>query len=166
MSFAAADEIELSVNGRTARLPVRRTWMLADLLRSGLGLTGTKVSCDMQVCGACTVTVDERPVSACTYLALDAAGRDVRTVEGLADESGRLSDVQQAFVDHFALQCGFCTPGFLMTATALLAENPDPTAEEVREYLDGNICRCSGYRPIVAAIMAVAAERRQARDVA
>jgi aerobic carbon-monoxide dehydrogenase small subunit len=133
--------------------------MLADVLREDLGLTGTKVSCDMQVCGACTVLVDGHPVSSCTYLAVDAHEREVLTVEGLAGGDGSLSDLQQAFIDSFALQCGFCTPGFLMMATALLAEKPQPTEQEVREYLEGSICRCSGYRPIVTAILAVAGER-------
>lgn len=164
MTFAAANGLDLRVNGHAASVRIRSTWTLADLLREGMGLTGTKVSCDMQVCGACTVLVDDRPISSCTYLALDAAGRDVQTVEGLATQSGELGDLQQAFVDHFALQCGYCTPGFLMMATALLDENPTPTEDEVRHYLEGNICRCSGYRPIVEAILAVAARRQGGSD--
>ena len=159
MTFAAARDVDLVVNGRATRVHVATTSMLADLLRDSIGLTGTKVSCDMQVCGACTVLVDGRPVSSCTYLAIDAAGREVGTVEGLAGTDGTLSDLQQAFIDHFALQCGFCTPGFLMMASALLAEQPHPTEEDVRHYLEGNICRCSGYRPIIRAVMAVAEQR-------
>jgi aerobic carbon-monoxide dehydrogenase small subunit len=153
------EEIRLHLNGRDVSVRPQGTAMLADVLREDLGLTGTKVSCDMQVCGACTVLVDGHPVSSCTYLAVDAHGRDIVTVEGLAGADGSLSELQQAFIDSFALQCGFCTPGFLMMATALLAENPQPTEQDVREYLEGSICRCSGYRPIVRAILAVAGER-------
>lgn len=146
--------ISVSVNGRrvTAHVPV--TWLLSDLLRDALGLTGTKVSCDMQVCGACTVLVDGHPVSSCTYLAIDVDGREVRSVEGLAQPDGSLNELQQAFIDHFGFQCGFCTPGFLMMATALLGENASPSEEEVVDYLEGNICRCTGYRQIVDSVMA------------
>lgn len=159
MSFADARGLDFTVNGRAIRVHIATSSMLSDVLRDTLGLTGTKVSCDMQVCGACTVLVDGHPISSCTYLAVDAAGRRVDTVEGLATADGRLSDLQQAFIDHFALQCGFCTPGFLMMATALLAEHPQPSEDEVRHYFEGNICRCSGYRPIIRAVMAVAEQR-------
>lgn len=159
MTFADARGLEFTVNGRSTRVHVETGSMLVDVLRDTLGLTGTKVSCDIQVCGACAVLVDGHPVSSCTYLAVDAAGRRVDTVEGLAAADGRLSDLQQAFIDHFALQCGFCTPGFLMMATALLSEHPQPTEDEVRHYFEGNICRCSGYRPIIRAVMAVAEQR-------
>jgi aerobic-type carbon monoxide dehydrogenase small subunit (CoxS/CutS family) len=155
MTLDARREVRARVNGRQTSVQVHTTTMLADLLRDDLGLTGTKVSCDMQVCGACAVLVDGHPVSACTYLAIDVHERDVVTVEGLASSDGSLSELQQSFIDRFALQCGFCTPGFLMMATALLGENPRPTETEVREYLEGSICRCSGYRPIVDAILAV-----------
>jgi len=131
--------------------------MLADFLRDDLGLRGTKVSCEMRVCGACSVLVDGQPVSACTFLAADIDGHQIDTVEGLAID-GKLHPLQSAFVEHFALQCGFCTPGFLMMAKALLATNPDPSAAEVMEYLEGNICRCTGYEPIIAAVLD-AAER-------
>lgn len=164
MTFASVEQVDLEVNGRATTVRVRPTWTLADMLRDGMGLTGTKVSCDMQVCGACTVLVDGHPASACTYLAIDAEGRRVRTVEGLADARGNLSDLQQAFIDHFALQCGFCTPGFLMMATSLLEEIPNPTEEQVRHYLEGNICRCTGYRPIIEAIMSVAHQRAEAAN--
>jgi aerobic-type carbon monoxide dehydrogenase small subunit (CoxS/CutS family) len=138
-------------------LPARMT--LAQLLRDELGLTGTKVSCDLQVCGACSVLMDGEPVSSCTLLAADADGGKVETVEGLASPGG-LSDLQEAFMDNFALQCGFCTPGFLMMATSLLRENPSPSRDEVTRFLEGNICRCTGYQPIVDAILQVAEARR------
>ena len=134
--------------------------MLSDYLRDRLGLRGTKVSCGMQVCGVCSVLVDGRPVSACTFLAADIDGHQVQTVEGLAAPDGALNHLQAAFVDHFALQCGFCTPGFLMMATALLRENPEPDAREVAEYMEGNICRCTGYEPIIAAVLDAAARIR------
>jgi aerobic-type carbon monoxide dehydrogenase small subunit (CoxS/CutS family) len=151
------------VNGVAVRRTVENRQTLAAFLRDGLGLTGTKVSCDLQVCGACSVLVDNQPVSACTYLAADIDGRRVYTVEGLS-EGERLSDLQQSFVDNFALQCGFCTPGFLIMATALLERNPDPTEEEVIEYLEGNICRCTGYRTIVNAVLDAAARMRGLAD--
>ena len=152
-------DVTATVNGtRVARTVPTRT-MLAQFLREELGLTGTKVSCELQVCGACSVLVDGAPVSACTYLAADADGREVETVEGLGRD-GALHPLQQAFVDNFALQCGFCTPGFLMMAKALLGQKPDPSPAEIREYLDGNICRCTGYRPIVEAVQDAAARMR------
>jgi aerobic-type carbon monoxide dehydrogenase small subunit (CoxS/CutS family) len=147
------------VNGIVVRRTVENRQTLVGFLRDGLGLTGTKVSCDLQVCGVCSVLVDDQPVSSCTYLAADIDGRRVRTVEGLSGGE-RLSPLQQSFVDHFALQCGFCTPGFLMMATALLERNPDPTEEEVIDYLEGNICRCTGYRTIVDAVLEAAARMR------
>jgi len=152
-------EIELRVNDRPRSLRIEPRETLADVLRDRLGLTGTKVSCDAQVCGACTVLVEDRTVSACTFLAVDADGAAVRTVEGLATD-GVLTPLQQAFIDEAAFQCGFCTPGMLMAATALLAENPHPTAEEVEEGLDGNLCRCTGYAPIVAAVLKAAEAAR------
>lgn len=145
------------VNGVSRESVVAPRLTVAEYLRDDLGLTGTKTSCEMEVCGVCSVLVDGRPVSACTALASDLDGVEVLTVEGLAPRGG-LSHLQQAFVDTFAAQCGFCTPGFLVMATALLASNPDPTREEIAEYLEGNICRCTGYRPIIEAVM-VAAER-------
>lgn len=148
-------EVELTVNGRGRRLRIEPRETLADVLRDRLSLTGTKVSCDAQVCGACTVLLDGLPVSSCTTLAADADGRAIETVEGLADPNGRLSPLQQAFIDHAAFQCGFCTPGILMTATALLREDPSPSRDRVVAALDGNICRCTGYGPIIEAILAV-----------
>ena len=152
-------EISLVVNERQRTLQVEPRETLADVLRDRVALTGTKVSCDAQVCGACTVLVDDRAVSGCTYLAVDADGRTVRTVEGLA-RADRLSPLQQAFIDHAAFQCGFCTPGMLMAATALLEDNPTPTREEVVAGLEGNICRCTGYAPIVDAVLAAAGTAR------
>lgn len=140
-------------------VPNRQT--LAQFLRDDLGLTGTKVSCELQVCGVCSVLVDDQPVSACTYLAADVDGRTVRTIEGVGS-TGRQSALQKAFAEHFALQCGFCTPGFLMMSVALLERNPDPTEEEVVEFLDGNICRCTGYQPIVRAVLDAAQRLREA----
>ena len=156
------DTIDLAfeVNGtpRTLRVEPRET--LAEVLRERLALTGTKVSCDAQVCGACTVLVDGLAVSACTYLACDAEGREVRTVEGLATD-GQLDPVQQAFIDHAGFQCGFCTPGMLMTTRALLDENPNPTDHEIRTAISGAICRCTGYKNIVAAVQWAADAERQ-----
>ena len=149
-------EVGLEVNGRRHDLRIEPNETLADVLRDRLALTGTKVSCDAQVCGACTVLVDDLAVSACTALAVDADGHRVRTVEGLARD-GELTPLQQAFIDHAAFQCGFCTPGMLMAATALLEENPDPSREDVVHGLEGNLCRCTGYEPIVEAVFAAAA---------
>ena len=155
--------VTTTVNGRPVEVSVPTRMLLVELLRDRLGLTGTKLSCAMQVCGACTVLVDGRPVSACSFLACDVDGTEVTTVEGLAAADGTLSDVQQAFVDCSALQCGFCTPGFLMMTTALLERNPCPTHDEVGHYLEGNLCRCTGYEPIVSAVMQ-AARARAARE--
>lgn len=152
--------VTAQVNGQEVSRHVTTRQTLASFLRDGLRLTGTKISCSLQVCGTCSVLVDDKPVSSCTYLAADVDGRSVRTVEGLTSD-GQLHPLQEAFVDHFALQCGFCTPGFLMMAVALLERNPDPGDEEIREYLDGNICRCTGYRPIVEAVKAAAAFMRE-----
>lgn len=152
------------VNGVEVRRPVAARLTLAELLREELGLTGTKVSCDLQVCGVCTVLVDGRPVSACTFLAVDADGTDVQTVEGLSDGQ-QLHPLQRSFVENFALQCGFCTPGFLMMAKALLDSTPEPTHEQIVEHLDGNICRCTGYEPIVKAVQCAAVRMRTANDV-
>lgn len=150
-------EIKTLVNGvpHTSEVDVRLT--IAEYVRDELGLKGTKTSCEMEVCGVCSVLVDGQPVSACTALAVDLDGRELATIEGLAVRDV-LSPLQQAFVETFATQCGFCTPGFLMMGTALLASNPNPTESEIVEYMDGNICRCTGYRPIVNAVL-LAAER-------
>lgn len=147
--------ISTTVNGRRTERAVEARRRLADFVREDLGLYGTKVSCEVQVCGACTVLVDGQPVSSCTYLAVDVDGRDVTTVEGLAVD-GELSPVQRAFVEQAAIQCGFCTPGFVLATTALLEDCPDPSDEQIREYLDGNICRCTGYAQILRAVQQAA----------
>lgn len=147
--------LALTVNGRPITADISPRLTLAEFVRDHLGLTGTKVSCEMQVCGVCTVLVDGSPVSSCTYLAVDVDGRDVLTIEGLATEDG-LHPIQQAFVDRFALQCGFCTPGFVLMAKALLDAVDHPTREEVVEQFEGNICRCTGYEPIIGAVLAAA----------
>jgi carbon-monoxide dehydrogenase small subunit len=148
-------DIRLIVNGRARELDVPAHALLLDVLRDRLGLKGAKRSCDVQVCGACTVLVDGLPVSACTYLAVEADGREVRTVEGLGRED-ELHPLQQAFIDKGAVQCGFCTPGMLMAAVALLAEDPAPSREGVVQHLRGNVCRCTGYAKIVDAVLACA----------
>ena len=157
----SSSSIAFTVNGRRVELDVRPNVLLLDVLRDRLGLKGAKRSCDIQVCGACTVLVDGAPVSACTYLALEVDARDVRTVEGLA-EGDTLHPVQKAFIEHGAVQCGFCTAGMLLSATALLAEEPAPSRERIAQYLRGNLCRCTGYQKIIDAI-AACAERPEAR---
>jgi aerobic-type carbon monoxide dehydrogenase small subunit (CoxS/CutS family) len=150
--------LALAVNGRAVALEVPAHALLLDVLRERLGLKGAKRSCDVQVCGACTVLVDGAPVSACTYLAAEADGRAVLTVEGLADGEA-LHPLQEAFIEHGAVQCGFCTSGMLMSAKALLDQDPAPTRERIVEYLRGNLCRCTGYRKIIDAIEACAGRR-------
>jgi len=149
-------EIVTSVNGRRVEEPVPNRLTLAEFLRDRQGLKGTKVSCETQVCGACTVLVDGNPVSACTTLAVDADGAGISTVEGLAGAGDRLDPVQEAFIDCTALQCGYCTPGFIMATKALLAENPSPTKQEIEHALEGNLCRCTGYLPIIEAVQQAA----------
>jgi aerobic carbon-monoxide dehydrogenase small subunit len=151
--------ITVTVNGERHELAVPAWETLIECLRERLGLLGTKKSCDVQVCGACTVLVDDRPVSACTFLAFEARGTHVRTIEGLA-RGDELHPVQAAFVEHGALQCGYCTPGMIMATVALLGENPAPTADEVKHYMRGNICRCTGYKRILDAILDAAGRMR------
>ncbi|GHJ59689.1 (2Fe-2S)-binding protein [Nocardioides sp. OK12] len=152
MSAEELHEVHLVVNGTTydVQVPARR--LLSDALRHDLGLTGTHVGCEHGVCGACTVLLDGRPVRACLLLAVTVDGHEVTTVEGLAGPDGTLSAVQEGFRQCHGLQCGFCTPGFLTTVTAGLRENPDPTHEEAREMVAGNLCRCTGYQNIVRAV--------------
>jgi aerobic-type carbon monoxide dehydrogenase small subunit (CoxS/CutS family) len=149
--------IESTVNGSPVALDVAPSDLLLDVLRERLALTGAKRSCDVQICGTCTVILNGRTVSACTTLAAEMDGGVVRTVEGLADGDD-LSPLQEAFVDECAMQCGFCTPGFLMSGTALLEEKPGATAAEASRYLNGNICRCASYNNILAAVCRAAAE--------
>ena len=147
--------IRVTVNGNRERVEVEDRWTLNELLRDNFGLTGTKIGCNRGECGACTVLLDGEPVYSCSTLAVWADGREIVTVEGLEDD-GDVSPLQQAFMDHNAPQCGFCTPGQLMTATALLDRNPRPTTAEVREAMVGNLCRCSNYNAIVEAVLAAA----------
>ena len=149
--------ISFQVNGQPWSGEVRAEETLLELLRERLRLTGTKRSCESQVCGACTVLVDGDAISSCTYLAFEASGKGVTTIEGLADGE-ELDPLQEAFIRHGAAQCGFCTSGMLMTCKALLAENPNPTREEIGRYLNGNICRCGAYLGILAAIQETAAQ--------
>jgi len=148
----------MTVNGKTVSGKVEGRTLLSSFLRDTLGMTGTHVGCDTSQCGACTVHVDGTLVKSCTMLAMEADGAQVATIEGQANADGSLNVIQQAFQDHHGLQCGFCTPGMVMTAAALLKENPSPTEAEVREYLEGNICRCTGYHNIVKAIMAASGQ--------
>jgi len=145
--------VAFRVNGQAVVLDLPAQALLLDVLRHRLGLKGAKRSCDVQVCGACTVLVDGAPVSACTYLAIEVDGREVSTVEGLATDDA-LHPLQESFIERGAVQCGFCTSGMLMAAKALLDEEPAPTAERVETYLRGNLCRCTGYRKVVEAIVA------------
>ncbi|MFN3642459.1 MAG: (2Fe-2S)-binding protein [Gemmobacter sp.] len=151
-------KVTMTVNGRTVSGEVEGRTLLVQFLREGLGLTGTHVGCDTSQCGACVVHVDGMAVKSCAVLALDAAGAEVRTIEGMANADGSLGTLQQAFQDHHGLQCGFCTPGMVMSAAALLAENPKPTEAEVRHYLEGNLCRCTGYHNIVKAVLAASGQ--------
>src|SRR3989441_1147601 len=154
-------KLRFQLNGRQTETECEAQETLAELLRNRLNLTGTKVSCEVQVCGACTVLVDGLPVSSCTLLAYEVRDRNVTTIEGLEKPDGTLHPIQQAFIDEFAFQCGFCTPGMIMAAKALLDENSKPTEDEIIHYMDGNICRCTGYVPIVKAIRRAADEMAQ-----
>ena len=155
--------VSLSVNGKRHDIDTDVRVTLADCLRHHLGLTGTHVGCEHGVCGACTVLVDGEAVRSCLMLAVQADGAAVTTVEGIADDGGELHPLQQAFHDNHGLQCGFCTPGILMTLIEFLQQNPSPTEAEIREALSGNLCRCTGYQGIVAAALDAAARLRQDR---
>jgi len=148
-------QIHARVNGLETELEVEPRMTLLEVVREQLGLTGAKLGCDIQVCGACTLLLNGKPVSACSVLAVDADGGDVLTIEGLAGQ-GSLHPLQEAFMEFGALQCGYCTSGFILTAKALLEENPHPGEEEIRSYLAGNFCRCGCYQEIVQAIKRVA----------
>ncbi len=151
-------KVTMTVNGKSRSGEVEGRTLLVNFLRETLNLTGTHVGCDTSQCGACVVHVNCQAVKSCTMLAAEADGADVKTVEGMANADGSLSVIQQAFQDHHGLQCGFCTPGMVMSAAALLKENPKPTEAEVRHYLEGNICRCTGYHNIVKAVMAASGQ--------
>jgi len=153
--------VSFSLNGKLQELDVEPHELLLDVIRDRLGLTGAKRSCDVQVCGACTLLVDGRPVSACTTLAFEVRDKSVMTIEGLA-ENGKLHPLQQAFIEHGGFQCGFCTPGMILAAKALLDGNPHPTEEELKHFMHGNICRCTGYKKIIESIMAAAANMSEA----
>lgn len=157
--------VRLKVNGAERELAVRPHDVLLDVLREDLGLAGTKRGCDMGTCGCCTVHLDGVPALSCMVLALQAEGREVTTVEGLRDDA-TLHPVQECFATYGGSQCGFCTPGFVMTTAAFLEENDDPSDEEVREAIGGNMCRCTGYAKIVEAVREAAALRREARQKA
>ena len=147
------EEIVLKVNGTNYRLSIDPRRTLVEVLRENLGLTGTKKSCNEGDCGACTIMMDGKPVASCLVLAMDAQGKEILTIEGLS-EGEKLHPIQEAFLKHGAIQCGFCTPGMVMSAKALLDENPKPTTAEIRKAISGNLCRCTGYQHIVDSIMA------------
>ena len=150
-------EIALNVNGEKYELKAKVTATLADILREELGLTGTKIMCNEGECGACTVLMNGSPVLSCMMLAVDAEGKDILTIEGLADpDTGSLHPIQKAFVDNSGMQCGVCTPGMILTAKALIDENPDPNEDDVRDALSGNLCRCGNYQRITECILASA----------
>ncbi|WP_294620688.1 (2Fe-2S)-binding protein [uncultured Roseovarius sp.] len=151
-------KVTMTVNGQTRTGEVEGRTLLSSFLRENLGLTGTHVGCDTSQCGACVVHVDGKDVKACTMFAAECEGAEVATIEGQSAPDGTLNKIQQAFQDYHGLQCGFCTPGMVMTAAALLRDNPTPTEAEVREYLEGNICRCTGYHNIVRAILAASGQ--------
>jgi carbon-monoxide dehydrogenase small subunit len=151
-------KVSMTVNGKTVSGEVEGRTLLVDFLRTDLHLTGTHVGCDTSQCGACVVHVNGEAVKSCTMFAAEAEGAEVATIEGAANADGSLNVIQQAFQDHHGLQCGFCTPGMVMSAAALLKENPKPSEAEIRAYLEGNICRCTGYHNIIKAIMAASGQ--------
>ena len=150
-------ELTITVNGTEVTGPAEGRTLLVEFLRAR-GLTGTHVGCDTSQCGACVVHLDGQPVKACSVFAAEAEGGEVRTIEGMAGADGGLHAIQQAFQDHHGLQCGFCTPGMIMSAAALLERNARPSEEEIRDHLQGNICRCTGYHNIVKAVMAASGQ--------
>ncbi|MCY4302151.1 MAG: (2Fe-2S)-binding protein [Aestuariivita sp.] len=151
-------KVTMTVNGRATSGDVEGRTLLSSYLRDTLGLTGTHIGCDTSQCGTCVVHVDGKVVKSCTMLALEADGAVVDTIEGQANADGSLNVIQQAFQDHHGLQCGFCTPGMVMSAAALLKDNPKPSESEIRKYLEGNLCRCTGYHNIVKAILAASGQ--------
>ena len=151
-------KIEMKVNGKTVSGEIEGRTLLVDFLRKDLRLTGTHVGCDTSQCGACTVHMNGEQVKSCSVLAAEADGAEVTTIEAMQNADGSLNTVQQAFQDYHGLQCGYCTPGMVMAATALLKDNPKPTEAEIRHHLEGNICRCTGYHNIIKAIMAASGQ--------
>ena len=151
-------KVTMTVNGKSVSGEAEGRTLLSTFIRENLRLTGTHVGCDTAQCGACTVHVNGRSVKSCNMFAIEADGAEVKTIEGMANADGSLGTIQQAFQDHHGLQCGFCPPGMVMTAAALLKDNPKPTEHEVRAYLTGNLCRCTGYHNIVKAIMAASGQ--------
>ena len=156
--------IVLEVNGEKERVHIEPWWNLARVLRQELGLIGVKAGCEEGDCGTCTVLVDGKAVKSCLMLAMKARGKAITTIEGLQKGDGRLHPIQQAFIDHFASQCGYCTPGMILAAKALLDVNPRPTEDEVKRWLSGNLCRCTGYVKIVEAVMAAADRMAEDKD--
>jgi carbon-monoxide dehydrogenase small subunit len=150
-------DVSLTVNGTSRRGHVEARTTLADFIREGLGLTGTHLACEHGVCGACTVLLDGRAVRSCLMFAVQADGAELTTIEGIGGPNGELSTVQQAFMDAHGLQCGFCTPGFVISVTAFLRDHPSPDETEIREALAGNLCRCTGYQGIIEAVKLAAA---------
>jgi carbon-monoxide dehydrogenase small subunit len=151
-------KVTMTVNGKAVSKQVEGRTLLSSMLRDELHLTGTHIGCDTSQCGACVVHVNGEAVKSCTMFAAEAEGADVTTIEGMANADGSLSVIQAAFQEHHGLQCGFCTPGMVMSAAALLKDNPKPSEAQVREYLEGNLCRCTGYHNIVKAIMAASGQ--------
>ncbi len=147
--------VEISVNGKVYRRDIEPRLLLVEFIREELGLTGTHIGCDTSFCGACTVIVNGEAIKSCTLLAVQADSAEVLTVEGL-EQDGELHPLQQAFSEHHGLQCGYCTPGMLMSSLALLAENPDPDVKDIRKRLSGNVCRCTGYQNIIKSVQAAA----------
>ncbi len=163
LSADAAHKVRFELNGRQVEGLAEPRTLLTDFLRHQVGATGTHVGCEHGVCGACTIQIDGVPARACLTLAVQVDGAQLRTVEGLAPEQGRLSVLQEAFRNHHALQCGFCTAGILMSLDAFLGANDDPSEHELREYISGHICRCTGYGPIVAAALEAAVKLREGK---
>ena len=158
--------VSMTVNGKAVSREVEPRTLLVQFLREQIGLTGTHVGCDTSQCGACVVLVDSRSVKSCTMLAVQADGKDVTTIEGIAAADGTLHPMQEAFREHHGLQCGFCTPGVVVAAVDLVQTNPSPSEREVREWLEGNLCRCTGYHNIVKAILDAAEKMRGTRQAA
>lgn len=148
-------KIKLNVNGKICEVSVKNNQLLVDVIRNELGLTGTKIGCDEGECGVCTVLLDGRPVRSCLQLAVDVKDKKITTIEGIV-KNGNLHPLQKAFIQHGAVQCGFCTPGMILSAKALLDNTPHPTVDEVRTAIDGNLCRCTGYARIIKAVLAAA----------